>query len=292
MLNISLKHSHCRPLIEKMRKKLLSWQSLLLSSAGRLELAKTILNGLHLYWTGAYSLPKKTIKDVEKMIRDFLWRDTPDKHTIHHVNWNSVCCPKEEGGLGIKRISDWNSAATSVHFWDIAANKQSMWVKWIHSRYLKSKTIWEVEPRASSTSVWRKILAARTWIKPKVQFIIYNGENIILGSDPWIGGDGLWAHMGERLPLLFGPTKDTKLSKLINLGAWSKPHRWPVTFDQLWTEIAGIEICGQKIDELIWSPSKFGNLDLKEAWKELRSRGGIAEWSDWVWQRSQVPKHS
>ncbi|KAK1313059.1 hypothetical protein QJS10_CPA06g01116 [Acorus calamus] len=146
------------------------------------------------------------------MIRDFLWRDTPDKHTVHHVNWNSVCCPKEEGGLGIKRISDWNSAAA--------------------------------------------------------------------GSDPWIGGDGLRAHMGERLSLLFGPTKDTKVCKLINLGAWSKPRRWPATFDPLWTEIAEIEIGGQDIDELIWSPSKFGNLDMKEAWKEVRSRGGIAEWSD------------
>ncbi|KAK1302942.1 hypothetical protein QJS10_CPB12g00806 [Acorus calamus] len=143
MITSALKHAHCLPLLEKLQKRVQSWQSLLLSAAGRLELARSVLNGIHLYWTSAFSLPKRTIKMVKKIIRDFLWRDSPQKRMMHLMAWSSICLPKEEGGLSIKRITDWNSAALGVHFWDIAAKKDSLWVKWIHERAKVSTLISE-----------------------------------------------------------------------------------------------------------------------------------------------------
>ncbi|KAK1260236.1 hypothetical protein QJS04_geneDACA001958 [Acorus gramineus] len=158
------------------------------------------------------------------MIRDFLWRDSPQKRASHHVNWITICQPLNEGGLGIKRIADWNKAATGVHLWDVATGMESLWVKWIHSRYLKSHSLWEVKVRSTSTTIWRKILAARDWIKPKVKYNIYSGSNINICGDPWIDGDGLAGHFGERLALLFGLNKDSKVSWLIVNGKWHKPR--------------------------------------------------------------------
>ncbi|KAK1299709.1 hypothetical protein QJS10_CPB13g01384 [Acorus calamus] len=62
---------------------------------------------------------------------------------IHAVSWDRVCLPKIEGGLGVMRLSDWNSASMGVRFWEIASNSHSLWASWMRKRYLKQgKNIW------------------------------------------------------------------------------------------------------------------------------------------------------
>ncbi|KAM7511546.1 hypothetical protein LguiB_010421 [Lonicera macranthoides] len=39
------------------------------------------------------------------------------KKTGEKVAWVEVCCPKKEGGLGIRSMVDWNKAATIGHLW-------------------------------------------------------------------------------------------------------------------------------------------------------------------------------
>lgn len=32
-----------------------------------------------------------------------------------------LCAPKNEGGLGLKRVGEWNKAAAMKHFWNLFA---------------------------------------------------------------------------------------------------------------------------------------------------------------------------
>lgn len=52
--------------------------------------------------------------------------------------------PTEKGGLGLTNIQDLNSAYVMKHIWNIAADKEQLWVKWIHDHYLKEYSIWTV----------------------------------------------------------------------------------------------------------------------------------------------------
>ncbi|XP_056163671.1 uncharacterized protein LOC130137005 [Syzygium oleosum] len=45
------------------------------------------------------------------------------------VAWNAVCLPKEEGGLGIRRLVEYNRAMTLKHIWLLFTDKESMWCK-------------------------------------------------------------------------------------------------------------------------------------------------------------------
>ena len=62
-----------------------------------------------------------------------------------------MCLPKNEGGLGIKDFSEWNEILMTKHLWNIASNKESLWVKWINEIRLNGQSIWEVkcEPNTS-----------------------------------------------------------------------------------------------------------------------------------------------
>ncbi|KAK1257519.1 hypothetical protein QJS04_geneDACA023798 [Acorus gramineus] len=57
-----LTHQLCLPLIDKIRAKLQSWSAIFLSKAGKIELMKSVLFSLSIYWTSAFALPKKTLR--------------------------------------------------------------------------------------------------------------------------------------------------------------------------------------------------------------------------------------
>lgn len=68
-----LKLDDCQPLIDKVRKRLSGWKSKLMSLAGRVELIKSILSSLHLFWTSSFKLPKACTDMLDRHLRNFFW---------------------------------------------------------------------------------------------------------------------------------------------------------------------------------------------------------------------------
>lgn len=84
---------------------------------------------MRVYWSSVFILPKSIIKDIEKLIRGFLWCQGDLKQGKAKVSWKKVCLPKEEGGLGLRRLSVWNKFLMATHIWKILSHKESLWVK-------------------------------------------------------------------------------------------------------------------------------------------------------------------
>jgi len=60
-------------LLERIFKKIAPWEYKFLSLVGRLILAQSILCQLSVYWTHIFYLPSKIIKQMNKLIANFLW---------------------------------------------------------------------------------------------------------------------------------------------------------------------------------------------------------------------------
>ncbi|KAK1262740.1 putative ribonuclease H protein [Acorus gramineus] len=153
------------------------------------------------------------------------------KKTVHHVQWDQVCSPKEEGGLGLKRITDWMKAALGTRFWEIATNSQSLWVLWVTRRYLKKHNIWKVRPTTAGSWIWPKILASRDWIQPEVKYVIFSRRTISAWNDPWICGTFLTDSLTEHIQHLLqqgGIPQSLLVAHFIRDGSWVKPLWWSV----------------------------------------------------------------
>ena len=62
-------------------------------------------------------------------MRSFLWKGPELGKGGAKVAWVDLACPLEEGGLGIKRIEEWNLASMDLHIWRICQhNPTSSWV--------------------------------------------------------------------------------------------------------------------------------------------------------------------
>ncbi|KAK1440847.1 hypothetical protein QVD17_06679 [Tagetes erecta] len=85
-----------------MDKRLSSWDNKFLSFAGRLQLVRSVLSSMHIFWAVAFLIPSYTAKEIEVKLRRFLWGAKQERKVNAKVAWKKVCLPMLEGGLGIR----------------------------------------------------------------------------------------------------------------------------------------------------------------------------------------------
>ena len=62
------------------------------------------------------------------------------------VAWETICKPRKQGGLDIRRFYNWNLEAIAKYVWWISEKKDNLWVKWVHSIYIKQRDWMNYEP--------------------------------------------------------------------------------------------------------------------------------------------------
>ncbi|GJR89902.1 hypothetical protein Tco_0213913 [Tanacetum coccineum] len=75
--------------------------------------------------------------EINPIVCRFLWCNGEYKRGKTKVAWNQICLPKDEGSLGIRSLETFNKALMTTHIWNIVSNKESLWVKWIHTYKLR-----------------------------------------------------------------------------------------------------------------------------------------------------------
>ncbi|XP_074300485.1 uncharacterized protein LOC141631757 [Silene latifolia] len=104
-----------------------------------------------------FIIPKGIIKRIEAVCRNFLWDNSADYRRTPLVGWDTICRPKDEGGLGLKDQETWNKAMVGRLVDWVAMQRDSIWVHWVQSNYLKGQEWMEYKPSTNSSWVWRRI---------------------------------------------------------------------------------------------------------------------------------------
>ncbi|GJW62588.1 reverse transcriptase domain, reverse transcriptase zinc-binding domain protein [Tanacetum coccineum] len=136
-------------LIERIKARVRDWKNKFLSFMGRTQLIRSVLSFMHVYWASVIILPVNLMHELEQVMRGFLWCQGDMKRGKAKVAWDVVCLPMKEGGLGIRRLEMFNVALISSYIWSIITDKESLWVKWIHSYKLKRRSLWDILFRGS-----------------------------------------------------------------------------------------------------------------------------------------------
>ncbi|KAL2239613.1 UNVERIFIED_CONTAM: hypothetical protein Sindi_0602500 [Sesamum indicum] len=148
------------------------------------------------------------------------------------VAWTEVCRPTEEGGQGLRDIATLNRALMTNKLCEvIKCERTSIWVDWLYHDRLLNTSIWAVRDDRGSWR-WRKLLRLRPFLRPMVDYQIGDGHGFYLWQDPWHPLGPLIDRF-PRAPLLLGVDFSTKLSTIIDEGAW----QWPPFTDSECLEI-------------------------------------------------------
>lgn len=176
-------------LVDKVQNRLASWKSKHLSMAGRLTLIQAVNSSIPTYAMQTTKLPTATCSQLDKLNRNFLWGDTTEKKKIHLLNWNKVCKPKANGGLGLKKTADMNSAMLAKTSWRIVQKDEGLWCQVFAKKYLQHHSILDGNYRkhVGSSSTWNSVLHGAKLLRDGLYWRIGNGNSIKFWSDNWTG---------------------------------------------------------------------------------------------------------
>ncbi|XP_074313956.1 uncharacterized protein LOC141649156 [Silene latifolia] len=72
-------------------------------------MVQAVLTSLYTYWTSIFLIPKGVLRKIDSICRNYLWDGSCIYVRTPLVNWDQVCSPKKEGGLGLKNSFTWNT---------------------------------------------------------------------------------------------------------------------------------------------------------------------------------------
>ncbi|GKC16251.1 putative RNA-directed DNA polymerase [Tanacetum coccineum] len=281
----------CNELIDKVQIRVQDWKNKALSIAGRLQLIQSVLGSMHIYWASVFTLPSSVLLNIEQILRQFLWNHGSSGKAKSKVAWEIVCLPKDEGGLGIRRLECFNSALMASHIWKLLTLKESLWVKWIHEYKLKGRNFWDYPMRGNMSWGWRKILRLRPVIRRFIWSKLGNGHATSLWFDKWSTLEPLANFVSPRDVARAGLSLKSKVSDVLVYGNWSWPNDLVTKYPILPNYNTPIN---NELDRLAWS-DRFGNIQkfsVSQVWSNIRSRNTKVDWYSMVWFPSCIPRHA
>ncbi|KAA0036886.1 zf-RVT domain-containing protein [Cucumis melo var. makuwa] len=278
--------------ILRITSRIRSWTARVLSFAGRLQLVRSVLRSLQVYWASVFVLPAYVHNEVDKILRSYLWKGKEEGRGGIKVAWVDVCLPFEEGGLGIRDGPSWNIANTLKILWLMLTNSGSLWVAWMEAYILKGKSLWDVDSRVGRSWCFRAILRKREKLKHHVRMKVGNGNRCRVWLDPWLQGGAILEQVGERVLYDAASRREARLSDFIDPnGEWLWP-RVSLELIDLWERVQEVSPCLSVSDSWVWVPGRQGGFSIASAWEAICPRGSRVLWDGLLWSGGNIPKHS
>ena len=207
------------------------------------------------------------------------------------VAWDDVCKPKEEGGLGIKRIKDCNLAMMMRYIWLLFTDKQNLWVLWVHTYHLRGRSFWRIKASQTCSWNWLCLLKLRSSTRLLIKHVIGNGQATKLWYDNWhpMGPLDLCVGLNGLNNSLFN--LEEPVSSVINNDLWqwppsSNPPHGVATSMPTYLPNSALE------DSVKWIPNGRMGFSSYSAWDLIRPRNPPVCWYKLVWSNSAIPKMS
>ncbi|KAL9686221.1 hypothetical protein QQ045_023676 [Rhodiola kirilowii] len=168
------KLSYFKHLEEVVKTKIASWAKNFLNMAGRATLISTVLGSMTVHTLSILPVPKLVLQGIERLMRNFLWdRGSASRH--HWVSWEKICRPKEEGGLGIRRLEDVKKCLLTKLAWRFLQN-QTIWAKFARKKYLHT---------SYSSAIWTAIKPYVIKLKEESRWNIGRGDILLSHFCEW-----------------------------------------------------------------------------------------------------------
>lgn len=123
-------------LLQKRIDRLEGWKARCLSRAGRITLAKSVMNSIPIFYMQLEKLPSELNKEIDRAIRRCVWGEFRSERKTHLLNWDILCRPKAMGGVGLRKASLLNRALLTKLAWRVLNQKETIWCKVLREKYL------------------------------------------------------------------------------------------------------------------------------------------------------------
>ncbi|KAK9154956.1 hypothetical protein Sjap_002436 [Stephania japonica] len=225
------------PVLQKIAKRLDGWKRGFLSKGGRVTLICSVLDALPTYFLSLFRLPAGIARQMEKMMRDFLWQRMNSDKSWALVEWSQVSLPKKLGGLGFGNLMIRNRALSCKWMWRFFREENSMWVRLIKSIYGMNLNGWDSGGGSIVTysAPWRFVMDCHDDFCKGIFYELGNGTRIAFWNDHWVGRRSF----REEFPGLYALAS----RKYAMVGeVFEENQGWSLTFRRSLTAALGLQL--------------------------------------------------
>ena len=110
-------------MLNTIKLRLSAWKSRFLSFGGRLTLLKSVLTSLPVYALSFFKAPSGIISSIESLFRIFCWGGSEVLSKINWIDWHTICLSKENGGLGVMQLREFNLSLLGKWCWRLLVDR-------------------------------------------------------------------------------------------------------------------------------------------------------------------------
>jgi hypothetical protein len=154
-----------RDILEKVSGKIEGWRAKTLSQAGRTVLIKSVAATIPSYAMSTFLLPTSFSSELDRIFKKIWWGFPKDKSkNLSLKSWSSICLPKEEGGLGFRRMHEFNLSLITKLSWKLLSNTKCLWVNQLQKKYIKYGNFISSPNPPSASWLWKGIQKIKPFI--------------------------------------------------------------------------------------------------------------------------------
>lgn len=169
-----------------------------LSRGGKEVLIKTVAQALPNYTMSMFRIPQQLCTDLERILNKFWWKNSSNNKGIHWLQWDRMCTKKSRGGLGFRKLQDFNVALLGKQGWRLIDKPGTLVERVYKARYYPEGSFMSAKVGSNPSYIWRSIMEARVILKQGAVRRVGTGTSISIIKDPWLPADDSYVHTNNE----------------------------------------------------------------------------------------------
>lgn len=124
----------------------------------------------------------------------FWWKNSNTNKGIHWMQWDRMCSKKSMGGLGFRKLQDFNVALLGKQGWRLVVKTGSLVERVFKARYYPQTSFLSAKMGNNPSYIWRSIMEAQISLKQGAVRRIGTGTTVSISKDPWLPNDDPYVH--------------------------------------------------------------------------------------------------
>lgn len=160
---------------DKVRSKLSYWKRRLLPRAGKEIMLKSVLQALPIYFMNLFVLAKVLCRELQQKMSNFWWgKGKNHEKGVNWVSWDRMSRPKQFGGLGFKKLHEFNLVMVGTTAWKLVSYPDSLVARLIKAKYYPDLDFLNASLGKNPSYIWQSLYDC--------QNLIRNGAYISAGA--------------------------------------------------------------------------------------------------------------
>jgi hypothetical protein len=122
-----------------------------------------------------FEIPKGVQKRLDLFRSYFFWQSDGHNKKYRLTQWNIICRPKDQGGLGAEVLKLKNKCMLSEWLFKILNEQEGVWLELIRNKYLHSKSLSQVSTKPNDSHFSKGRMKVKEEFFARGSFRVGNG---------------------------------------------------------------------------------------------------------------------